>query len=345
MTKKQAPIKKAQAPKTEKAARSIKAAESLEAMLNADKNKTKAPDPEPEQNIDTPAISEGAAETNQTPPEIIPGTETEVPAPEVMAEVKAETSNDPAPLTFMNDLDAPTIEDKTFKAGDAIKERAEGFINDDFATNDTGVNEQENDPAYQREMAKIKASTIVEFFDVVFMISCLFISKDYSDKSQAKFSLIESRKKAIKTNIYQILVASKKKQNPMAAVIFLVLFSYVPLLITAFMQRIKEKREKDREAKENQLRNAIDTARVIQMPQQPYQMQSYPGMPQAEVLNMPAKPVKAKQTGHIPARDSVRMQRNGLIKNSETNEVYDPNKRGRRPKWLTNYEGAFGKVA
>ena len=66
--------------------------------------------------------------------------------------------------------------------------------------------------------------------------------KDFSDKNQEKFTLVKARKNSIKANVFQIMAFSKKKHNPMGTLIFLIIFSYVPLIVMAVMERIKSKK-------------------------------------------------------------------------------------------------------
>ena len=236
-------------------------------------------------------------------------------------------------ISFIEDMKQQTHEDinqpENVSFENNASERLESMLKDDFETNEA-ANEQEDTPEYKAEMAKIKASAIVEFVDVLFMLICLFLSKDFSDAAQKKFSLVIDRKKAIKTNVYLVLKQSKKKQNPVSAIFFLVLFSYVPLIAVAIMSNIKRKKEKQEEAERQ--------AREREQEKFQTKVESFEYF-KPESREEKKQKLKEKQTGiYSPLnRDEVKLiASTGEYKNLVTGERYTP-KKGRKPKWLAEY--------
>ena len=222
----------------------------------------------------------------------------------------------------------------------AFEERAENLTSDDFVTNE-GATEEEDTPEYRREMAKIQASALVEFFDVIFMLICLGISKDFSDDAQKRFSLVAPRKNAIKANIFQILVFKKKKYNPMSTVVMLVLFSYVPLIAIAIMNRVKKKKEEQEQARQLALMKIQNQNNIQQLPA--YNTVFNPDFAYTE--NQKPKKVRKPKDKIVQVVKStgaeVKQLKNGDYKNLSTGEIYKGG-RGRKPKWLTQYFGKIG---
>lgn len=272
--------------------------------------------------------------TNDTATEIVNSNETVTETLDVAEPKKKSILSDMANFITQEDLDkkqtaTETISDTQPKTN--IEERLESAGIDDFSLNE-GATEEEDTPEHRREMAKIKASALVEFFDVIFMLICLGISKDFSDNAQTKFSLVKERKNAIKANVFQILAFSKKKHNPMGTVIFLILFSYVPLIAIAIMQRVKRKKEEQQKLIEQSEMINLETP-IINSP-------SF-NTPQFE------PPIKKKyttnkiKTVHAETNQEVKQMKDGSYKNVVTGQIYSGG-RGRKPSWVKKYIGKIG---
>jgi len=214
-----------------------------------------------------------------TPDQVEPlaGENTEQPAaPEKAPEVKAPEQK-PAPakgtaerrISVFDDMALPTEED----AGQ--QNRMENAVNalsdtvDDMPTEEEALAAGDNDLRVKKELAKINAMVIVELMDVLFMFLCLWCSGDWSEDAQKKYTLVPTRKKAIQIPLYQLLMRRKKATNPVAAIIFLVLGSYAPMIILAILKGIKTKREKQKESEEvaelqRQLANAQTQTQSLQ---------------------------------------------------------------------------------
>jgi len=286
-------------------------------------------------------------ETPETPSETPLETTSEVNQPETPSE--PVNTSEAHKITIGEDLSEATQEDfdkkdtaqavNDFVNSDNITDRVEGLTLDDFPTNE-GATEEEDTPEYRREMSKIKASAMVEFFDVIFMLICLVISKDFSDKNQEKFTLVKARKNSIKANVFQIMAFSKKKHNPMGTLIFLIIFSYVPLIVMAVMERIKSKKAEQEKQKEDLLRqeqmylqsqNNINTPFNNVTPYQPEVKTEKRGRPKKEKLI-----TIEKGTGM-----QVKLMKDGSYKNLTTGQTYTGG-RGRQPSWVKQYIGKLG---
>lgn len=224
-----------------------------------------------------------------------------------------------------------------FSENKGVEDRLNDATDDNFVTNE-GATEDEDTPEYRREMSKIKASALVEFFDVIFMIICLAISKDFSDANQIKFSLVKTRKNAIKANVFQILAFSKKKHNPMGTVIFLVLFSYVPLIAIAVMDRIKQKKLEQERIKANEERLYLESIK-----QPVYNNPVFTPSSEFNTLEVVKKPRKSNKivSVHEQSGAKVKQNKDGSYTNLTTGEKYNGG-RGRKPSWLKQYIGKIG---
>lgn len=211
---------------------------------------------------------------------------------------------------------------------------------EDFVTNE-GATDEEDTPEYRREMSKIKASALVEFFDVIFMVICCAISKDFSESAQKSYTLVLPRKNAIKANVFQIMAFSKKKHNPMGTLVFLIIFSYIPLIITAVMTRMKHKREEQERlrAEEDRKRFANLITPFTVSDTNPYVKPPVHNMPEAEKRGRKPKAEVIQIEKNSGAR--VKEMKDGTFKNLETGEIYSGG-RGRKPKWLKQYIGKIG---
>ena len=292
----------------------------------------------------TESIEAPPVETNTVPIETPPVETNTEPQPK---QTPIENSTN---FSLESDLSEQTQEDLDKKTtaetinetlnSENITQRVEGLTDDDFPTNEGG-NEEEDTPEYRREMSKIKASALVEFFDVIFMIICLVVSKDFSDKNQEKFTLVKARKNAIKSNVFQIMAFSKKKHNPMGTLIFLIIFSYIPLVVMAIMERIKtkkieqekkiqEEKEKIYNLQQNQ-NNPINTPFV-----------NFNNSVNPVIENKPKKKGRPKIiTIEKNTGSEVKLMKDGTYKNLQTGQKYSGG-RGRMPLWVKNYIGKIG---
>lgn len=276
----------------------------------------------------TPETVNDAPNVEQT----LPVTETEMSNISIADDLGEKTQEDIDKKTI-----AETVND--FTSSDNTTQRLEDLTGDDFQTNE-GATEEEDTPEYRREMSKIKASAIVEFFDVVFMIICLVISKDFSDKNQERFTLVKARKNAIKSNVFQIMAFSKKKHNPMGTVIFLIIFSYVPLIVIAIMERIKIKRDEQAKRQEQLKEEAMMRYNAQFATPQP---QPFVNPPQHNFEPVQTKKKARAKIIHVEKNSGheVKKMKDGSFKNLTTGQVYGGG-RGRMPLWVKQYIGKIG---
>lgn len=152
-------------------------------------------------------------------------------------EPAAEPSKKPI-ISLFDDVKKPTEQDQ-----DQIS-KLESMVTDTFDDDTFGEPEAEEDTEEQRKVnAKTSAGIWVVVIDVGMMMLCLFLSNDYSNESQRKFSLIPERKNAIKQAIYQILLKSKKKTNPYMGLILAVFGSYAPMILIAIVAGRNQKKK------------------------------------------------------------------------------------------------------
>jgi hypothetical protein len=119
-----------------------------------------------------------------------------------------------------------------------LEDLADDFLDSSFAGDSI-----EDSIEVRKTNAKISAGVWVTVIDVAMMLGCLFLSNDFSDDSQRKFSLIPERKNAIKHSIYQILMLRKKKSNPYYSLSLAILGSYAPMFVIAFLSGRKKKQD------------------------------------------------------------------------------------------------------
>lgn len=254
-----------------KTAAQLKADELKEVVKKAKAKKTITPNQQQPQQPQEPVnLPDPPAETPQppqppqepqepvSPPEPVPPPE-QTAAPKVGADARR--------ISVFEDLAAPTEEDAGQK--DRMESSLEMLTDTDDFPEEPAGDGGEDDPRVKKELAKINASVIVELMDVLFMLLCMWASGDWSENAQKSYTLVPQRKKAIQIPLFQLLMRRKKKTNPTAAIVFLILGSYTPMIILAVMRGIKQKREKaEQQEKENSaqaqinaLQQQLETAR------------------------------------------------------------------------------------
>lgn len=158
------------------------------------------------------------------------------------------------PLSIWNDIKKVTEEDQNIKptieiAADNLNESESEYSTIEGMANDAsrGIDIDEENARKQSNLAN--ASITVELIDVGFMFVCILLTWDFTDENQKKFKLNEQSKKAIKTNLYKVYEATGKVSNPKKQIWFLILGSYAPMLLVAFLIMFRNLREKQQSKK------------------------------------------------------------------------------------------------
>lgn len=139
------------------------------------------------------------------------------------------------PLSMFDDIGKPTEEDANIKPQSFIESMADKASND----NQIDIGGDNN-----LALSKVKADIYIELSDLLFMLLCCFMTWDFSDVNQSRFSLNKDRKKAISDSLSKIFALSKEKSNPKKDIMFLIIGSYVPMLIVATMVLVKNMKAK-----------------------------------------------------------------------------------------------------
>lgn len=138
------------------------------------------------------------------------------------------------PLSMFEDIGKPTEEDANIKPQSFIESMA------NKASSDTIIDEKDNNLA----LSKVKADIYIELSDLLFMLLCCFMTWDFSDVNQSRFSLNKDRKRVISDSLSKIFALSKEKSNPKKDIILLIIGSYIPMLIVATMVLLKNMKAK-----------------------------------------------------------------------------------------------------
>lgn len=188
-------------------------------------------------------------------------------APSVPVETPAGNN---APLSIWDDIAKSTQEDANIGTTKTVlsdlDDDNDAFNSLDNLANQANGNDAADDENTRKQGNLVKAGIVVEIMDVVFMLICLFITWDFTDDNQKKYTLHKDRKKAIQSNLYKLYELSGKKPNPKKDIWFLILGSYAPLLFIAVLTMIKNFKEKN-EAKKRQAtisKMEIENAQIIE---------------------------------------------------------------------------------
>lgn len=202
--------------------------------------------------VEAPIVETAVIEiplTETTPiVEAAPVVET-TPIVETPPEVITEAKNT---ITMFQDMVASTEQDK-----DQLSKLE--TIGDAFLDESSFGDAIEDSEEVRKTNAKIASGIWVTCIDVAAMLGCLFLSDDFSDESQRKFSLIPERKKAIQHSIYQLLMLRKKKTNPVFSLIIAILGSYAPMIVIAILGG-RKKKEAQQAERQRQAQAAFDRA-------------------------------------------------------------------------------------
>lgn len=149
-------------------------------------------------------------------------------------------------LSLWDEIKTPTNEDSGIK--DQVKEVAGTLQNLASEANESfnNISEIEAEQLAQKTSYKVKASIVVELCDVAFMVLCLLLTWNFDDDNQKKFTLNTERKKAIVFNLQKVYELEGKKLTPKKDIMFLIIGSYVPMLLVAvfmLINRLKTKAE------------------------------------------------------------------------------------------------------
>lgn len=169
---------------------------------------------------------------------------------EEIKEIVTEATSEPANIveekksgnvSLFDTLKQSTEEDSKPEDKSRLEHFADSISDKDLLEEDLDLNEES--PKVQKEMADVKATTIVEFGELVMSLIAMWIADDWSIKAQEeKFIISNQKKKAIKISIMRVILAKKKKTNPNVAILLLCLGACVPMLVVAFLTRINKKR-------------------------------------------------------------------------------------------------------
>lgn len=165
-----------------------------------------------------------------------------------------ESKNDPPKdvkkrLSIFSDIAKKTEQD--FEKRDPVS-KVEEIAQDLAVAEKLPTENEEEDPETKRAMAEISAGLYVTVIDLVFMLLAMWVSDDWTEAAQKKYSLVPERKKALKTPIFQLLMRKKKKANPWVALSGAILGSYAPMMVLAVIAGVNKKRTKrEQEEREN----------------------------------------------------------------------------------------------
>lgn len=176
----------------------------------------------------------------------------EVKTEEVKTEVKTEAAPEKKKLSLWDDIAKPTNEDTGIK--EQVNRTADTLNNFADSANDlnSSISEMEQEAIAKKESYKVKAGIIVELCDVGFMVVCLLLTWNFDDENQKKFTLNSERKNAIKYNLQKVYEMEGKQLNPKKDIMFLIVGSYIPMLLVAVFIMINNLKAKS-EAKKNKL--------------------------------------------------------------------------------------------
>lgn len=168
------------------------------------------------------------------PPAKTETVKTEAPKPEVKTAVKNEI---PLPSMF-DDLKKATEHDGKEKS--KLAESLKGLMDDDII--DLNVSEEEDSPDIKKANASASSAGWVTAIDLGFSLLAMWAADDWANNNA--YSLHENRKKAIRQNIYQIIMLKKKKSNPYLSLFGLVITAYIPMLVLAYLSGREKRKNK-----------------------------------------------------------------------------------------------------
>jgi hypothetical protein len=200
-----------------------------------------------------PVIEAKEEITQNVNEEIKPEIKTEpIPNTEIKTEVKQEIKSEKKTLSIWDQIKKPTEEDKNISAASSTND-----IVNNLAI--AAVEDPLTDANAKKQGNKVKAAIYIEIADVIFNLLCLVITWDFSTANQEKFKLHKDRKQAIENNLFKIFELSNKTPNPKKEIWFLILGSYVPMLLVALMVLIARLRNKQKEKeKEEQFQIIVE---------------------------------------------------------------------------------------
>jgi hypothetical protein len=176
-------------------------------------------------------------------PEIEVKNEPEIKQPEIkQPEIKQPAKK----ISLFDSVKQSTEED--LQKGKDIKKAMTSLAGKDDISDDELFGD--NDPKMNKELADVKASGIVEFADLIFMLIAMFISGDWSQDGQDKFSMSDKRKRVLKVLIMRQMLARKQKVNPTGSIILVAVTSCVPVIIIAIWERVAKNRAKNKQTAE-----------------------------------------------------------------------------------------------
>ena len=101
------------------------------------------------------------------------------------------------------------------------------------------IENSEPKPIVQQELQnhQLTAQLTISAVSVAMGLILQFVSNDWTEEGEKRYSLSASRKKELLEPLEIMLANSKKQYNPVVVVVVTILITYVPMFITAFRYR------------------------------------------------------------------------------------------------------------
>lgn len=164
-----------------------------------------------------------------------------VSAESQIKEVIEEAENE-KPSNSLFDLMSKATEEDSKPEQTRLEHIADTISDEDLKDDDLDLDK--DSPILQKENADITATMIVELGEVGVSSLCMWISDDWSKEAQEKKYIISApKKKALKIAIMRVILAKKRKVNPVWSIIGVSLGACVPMLLVAFVTRRNNKKQ------------------------------------------------------------------------------------------------------
>lgn len=144
---------------------------------------------------------------------------------------------------------------------DADKSTFNNSSSPESSTNATVTNSRPSKVIFQNH--ELVAKMTVAALNVAMGMLLQFISDNWSEEAEKKYTLSANRKKEIEEPLVLMLEQSKSKYNPVVILVITVLVSYVPLFINAFRERREKANKKKIKHTVNEIANNSEEAKPI----------------------------------------------------------------------------------
>ena len=171
------------------------------------------------------------------------------------------------------------------------------------------IESNEPKPIVQQELQnhQLTAQLTISAVSVAMGLILQFVSNDWTEEGEKRYSLSASRKKELLEPLEIMLANSKKQYNPVVVVVVTILITYVPMFITAFRHRGTNKN------KDLKKLYGVETVQEVQEIQEFAEVQKpieKPTKKENEVLDR-VRAIKAKR-GRRSLEDSEFMEKHGF---------------------------------